>query len=129
MIVGMDFGTTNSGMSVFDGERLHLIPLDPTNKNPYVARTAMYITNARSVHIGRDAVNTYYDQNLNRPFKLERVRVGEVEMTFAEIGTFIKDVYIEKDVYSPGRLFLSFKMGLSANNYLGTVVGTDYYFL
>lgn len=129
MIVGMDFGTTNSGMSVFDGERLHLIPLDPTNRNPYVARTALYITNARAVHIGRDAINTYYDQNLNRSFKLERVRVGEVEMTFAEIGTFIKDVYIEKDVYAPGRLFLSFKMGLSANNYLGTVVGSEYYFL
>jgi hypothetical chaperone protein len=129
MIVGMDFGTTNSGMSVFDGSGLHLIPLDPANANPAVARTALYITNDRSVHIGRQAIDTYYEQNLNRPFMLDKVRVGEIEMTFAEIGTFIRDVYIEKDVYSPGRLFLSFKMGLSSSELLGTVVGTEYYFL
>ena len=129
MIIGMDFGTTNSGMSVFDGERLKLIPLDPSNQNASVARTALYITNDRMVHIGRNATDTYYEQNLNRPSKLERVRVGEVEMTFAEIGTFIQDVYIEKDVFSPGRLFLSFKMALSSPKYLGTVVGNEYYFL
>lgn len=129
MIIGMDFGTTNSGMSVFDGEKLSLIPLDPNNNNPTVARTALYITNDRLVHIGRNATDKYYEQNLNRPSKLERVRVGEVELTFAEIGTFIRDVYIDKDVFSPGRLFLSFKMALSSPKYLGTVVGTDYYFL
>lgn len=129
MIVGMDFGTTNSGMAVYDGHQLRLVPLDPANASPHVARTALYITNDGTVYIGRGAVNTYYEQNLNRPFRLERVRVGEVELTFAEVGTFIRDVYIEKDVFSPGRLFLSFKMGLSSPTYLGTVVGTQYYFL
>ena len=129
MFVGMDFGTTNSGMSVYDGERLQLIPLDPANRNPHVARTALYITNDSYVHIGRGATDTYYDQNLNRPSKFERVRVGEIELTFAELPTFIRDVYIDKDIYSPGRLFLSFKMGLSSPNYLGTIVGNHYFFL
>lgn len=129
MFVGMDFGTTNSGMSVYDGERLQLIPLDPANRNPHVARTALYITNDSYVHIGRGATDTYYEQNLNRPSKFERVRVGEIELTFAELPTFIRDVYIDKDIYSPGRLFLSFKMGLSSPNYLGTIVGNHYFFL
>ena len=129
MFVGMDFGTTNSGMSVYDGERLELIPLDPANRNPHVARTALYITNDSYVHIGRGATDTYYEQNLNRPSKFERVRVGEIEQTFAELPTFIRDVYIDKDIYSPGRLFLSFKMGLSSPNYLGTIVGNHYFFL
>jgi hypothetical chaperone protein len=129
VFVGMDFGTTNSGMSVYDGERLRLIPLDPANRNPHVARTALYITNDRYVHIGRGATDTYYEQNLNRPSKIERVRVGEIEQTFAELPTFIRDVYIDKDIYSPGRLFLSFKMGLSSPNYLGTIVGNQYFFL
>ena len=129
MIVGMDFGTTNSGMSVFDGENLRLIPLDPANQNPHVARSAMYIANDRAIHIGRAATDVYYEQNLNRPSKIEMVRVGEIEMTFAEIGTFIRDVYIEKDIFSPGRLFLSFKMGLSSPKYLGTTVGTEFYYL
>ena len=129
MFVGMDFGTTNSGMSVYDGDHLQLIPLDPANRNPHVARTALYITNDSYVHIGRGATDTYYEQNLNRPSKFERVRVGEIELTFAELPTFIRDVYIDKDIYSPGRLFLSFKMGLSSPNYLGTIVGNHYFFL
>lgn len=129
MIIGMDFGTTNSGMSVYDGRQLKLIPLDPHNANPYVARTALYITNDRSVYIGREATDTYYTQNLNRPFKLEQVRVGEIELTFAEIGTFIRDVYAERDVYAPGRLFVSFKMGLPSPHFLGTIIGAHYYFL
>ena len=129
MFVGMDFGTTNSGMSVYDGNKLSLIPLDPANRNPHVARTALYITNDSYVHIGRGATDTYYEQNLNRPSKFEMVRVGEIEQTFAELPTFIRDVYINKDIYSPGRLFLSFKMGLSSPNYVGTIVGNHYYFL
>lgn len=129
MIVGMDFGTTNSGISVYDGNRLQIIPLDPTNNNPVVARTALYITNDFQIYIGRSAINTYYEQNLNRPVRIERVWVGEVEMTFAELPSFVKDIYIDKDVLAPGRLFLSFKTGLASENYLGTVVGPHFYFL
>jgi hypothetical chaperone protein len=129
VIIGMDFGTTNSGMSVYDGERLRLIPLDPANRNPSVARSALYITNDRSVYIGRQATDVYYQQNLNRPSKYEKIWVGEIEQTFAELPTFIRDVYIDKDIYSPGRLFLSFKMGLSSPNYVGTIVGSQYFFL
>ncbi|MEO1163044.1 MAG: Hsp70 family protein [Chloroflexota bacterium] len=129
MIIGMDFGTTNSGMSVYDGDTLQLIPLDPSNRNNTVVPTALYITNDRAVHIGKDATNTYYEQNLNRPSKLEKVWVGEVKMTFAEVGTFYRDVYIDKDIYAPGRLFLSFKMGLSSPTYLGTIVGNQYFLL
>ncbi|MEM9952523.1 MAG: Hsp70 family protein [Chloroflexota bacterium] len=129
MIIGMDFGTTNSGMSVYDGEQLRLIPLDESNRNATVARTALYITNDRAVHIGKDATTVYYEQNLNRPSKIEKVWVGEIEQTFAELPTFYRDVYVDKDIYSPGRLFLSFKMGLSSPNYVGTVVGSQYFFL
>ena len=31
MIVGMDFGTTNSGMAVYNGRSVQLLPLDPAN--------------------------------------------------------------------------------------------------
>lgn len=123
-IVGMDFGTTNSGMAIYDGQRLHTLPIEGRSR---VSPTALYITNDREVFIGREAIDTYYRHNLNRPTKMQRVWVGEIEQTFAEVGTFIKDVYIEKDVYSPGRLFLSFKMGLASQEYVGTLVG-NYFF-
>lgn len=129
MIIGMDFGTTNSGMSVYDGARLQFIPIDPANRNASVARTALYLTNDRQVYIGRDAIDTYFTQNLNRPVSIERVRVGEITLTFAELPSFVRDVYIEKDVLSPGRLFVSFKTALSSLNYLGTVIGSQFFFL
>lgn len=129
MIVGMDFGTTNSGMAVYNGHQLRLIPLDPVSPNPHVARSALYITNDRTIHIGRDAIETYYQQNLGRAAKYELVPVGEIELTFAELPSFIREVFAERDVFSPGRLFLSFKMGLSSPTYLGTLVGANYFFL
>jgi len=129
VIVGMDFGTTNSGMAVYDGRTLRLLPIDPSSENPFVARTALYITNQKRIAIGREAIDRYYAENLNRQVRYERVWVGEVEMVFAELPPMIKDVYIEKDVFSPGCLFLSFKTGLSAMHYVGTTVGTDFYFI
>ncbi|MBZ0289405.1 MAG: Hsp70 family protein, partial [Anaerolineae bacterium] len=129
MIVGMDFGTTNSGMAVYDGENLRLIPLELANRNPYIARTALYITNDRQVYIGRQAIDTYYEQNLNRPVKIEKVIVGEITLDFADLPSFKKYVYVEKDVLAPGRLFLSFKTGLKSLNYIGTVIGAQFYFL
>lgn len=129
MIVGMDFGTTNSGMSIYDGRKLQLIPLDLVSANPYVARTALYITNRRRIYTGREAIEKYYEQNINRKVKYQRVWVGEITLSFAELPEFVRDVTVEKDVLSPGRLFLSFKTGLKSSGYLGTTVGSEFYFL
>jgi hypothetical chaperone protein len=129
VIIGMDFGTTNSGIAVYDGQRLRLIPLGNASSGATIARTALYLTNDRQVYIGRHAIDTYYEQNLNRPVRIEKVCVGEIELTFAELPTHRRFVYLDKDVLAPGRLFLSFKTALSSLNYLGTVVGSHFYFL
>ncbi|MBC7871595.1 MAG: Hsp70 family protein, partial [Chitinophagaceae bacterium] len=127
MIIGMDFGTTNSGMAAYDGQQLQLIPI--SRSGTAIDRTALYITNDRQIYTGRSAIDTYFAQNLNRPVNIQRVRVGEITMTFSELPSFVKDVYIDKDMLSPGRLFLSFKTALSSFNYVGTVVGSHFYFL
>ncbi|MCI0397802.1 MAG: Hsp70 family protein [Chloroflexi bacterium] len=128
MIVGMDFGTTNSGMAVYDGRQVQLLPLDPANANPHVARTALYVTNDQTVTIGREAVNRYFAQNTGRPSKMQRVWVGEVEVYGADMY-YVTDVYAWVDVLSPGRLFLSIKTGLRDAEYQGTVVSQFYYSL
>ena len=129
MHIGMDFGTTNSGIAHYDGDQLRLLALDPDAPNPEIARSALYLTHDRQLHFGQSAITNYYEQNLNRPVQLERVHVGEIELTFAELPTFHRDVYIERDVFSPGRLFLSFKSSLASRSYVGTAVGEDYYLL
>lgn len=128
-MIGMDFGTTNSGISVYDGKQLQFIPIDRADNSSSIARTALYLTNDRQVYIGRHAIDTYFAQNLNRPVKMGRVWVGEITLTFAELPSFVRDVYVDKDLYAPGRLFLSFKMALPLSNYVGTVVGSHFYFV
>lgn len=128
MIVGMDFGTTNSGMAVYDGRSVNIIPLDPANNNPRVARTALYITNEQQITIGRDALNRYFAQNVGRPVKTKKVWIGEIEIRGADMH-YVTDVYVYVDVYSPGRLLLSIKTSLRDSDYPGTVIGQHYYSL
>jgi len=124
----MDFGTTNSGMAVFDGQRVRMLPLDSAGTNPEVARTALYVTNDQTISIGRDAVNRYFEENVGRPIKMKKVWVGEVEVYGADMY-YVADVYAWIDVLSPGRLFLSIKSGLRDPEYQGTIVGQVYYSL
>lgn len=124
----MDFGTTNSGLAIFDGQRVQMLPLDSAGTNPEVARTALYVTNDQTISIGRDAVNRYFDENIGRPIKMKKVWVGEVEVYGADMY-YVADVYAWIDVLSPGRLFLSIKSGLRDPEYQGTVVGQNYYSL
>ena len=42
--VGIDFGTSNSGVAVYDGQHVHLLPVDPKNVLPEGIKTVMYIT-------------------------------------------------------------------------------------
>lgn len=126
MIVGMDFGTTNSGMAVSDGRSVTVLPLDPANANPRVARTALYINNDQTVTIGRAAIDAYFAENVGRPVKMRKVWVGELEI-FGGDMYYVTDAYVYVDVMSPGRLFLSIKSGLRDAGYPGTVVGQFYY--
>ena len=128
MIIGMDFGTTNSGMATYDGRAVNVLPLDPAAPNPRVARTALYITNEQAVTIGRAAIDLYFEHNLNRPVKMQRVWVGELEI-LADRVHYVTDVYVFADVLSPGRLFLSIKTGLRDVGYPGTVIGQAFYSL
>jgi len=128
MIVGMDFGTTNSGMAVYDGRSVNILPLDPANNNPRVARTALYITNEQQIYIGRDALNRYFEQNVGRPVKTKKVWIGEIEIRGADMH-YVTDVYVYVDVFSPGRLLLSIKTSLRDSDYPGTIIGQHYYSL
>src|SRR4051794_357798 len=128
MIVGMDFGTTNSGMALYDGRRLQPIPIDTAGANPFVDRTALYLTNDQSISTGRAAIDRYLAQNVGRPIKMQRVRVGTLSIVAADLQYF-EDVYAEEDVLSPGRLFVSFKTFLASAAYRGTMVGGLFYAL
>ena len=126
MRIGLDFGTTNSGAAVFDGEQVRIFPLDPASHDPTVIRSTLYVTRDHQLFIGQEAVDTYYRQNTGRPSKMVRQYVGEIELTFAELPTFVKDVYVLVDELTPGRLLHSLKSELSSD-YEGTTIFGRYY--
>jgi len=138
MRIGIDFGTTNSGAAFFDGERVHVFPLDPTSSDPTVIRSAMYITREHQIFIGNEAIDTYYSQNVGRPSRMVRERVGEIELTQGDVGsvkgypvgpqTYVRDVYVLVDELTPGRLLHSLKSGL-ATDYPGTSIFGRHYSL
>ncbi|MDZ4763120.1 MAG: Hsp70 family protein [Chloroflexota bacterium] len=122
-MIGFDFGTTNSGMARVTDGALTAFPIDPYNAlNPAVCRTAIYITKRFDIFTGSRAIDRYFADNLGRPVKFQRVRVGEITQTFADVGSFVKDVEIDIDIYDPGRLFVSFKSALAEREYDGTNV-------
>lgn len=128
MIVGMDFGTTNSGMAVFDGTAVQVLPLDPSSANPRVLRTALYISNEQAVVIGRAAIDRYYAQNIGRVVKTRKVWIGEIEV-YAEELYYVTDAYAWVDVSEPGRLLLSIKTRLREEDHPGAIIGQYFYTL
>jgi hypothetical chaperone protein len=124
--IGLDFGTTNSGAAIFDGQQVHVFPLDPASHDPTVIRSTLYVTRDHEIFIGREAIEAYYRQNVGRPSKKVRQYVGEIEMTFAELPTFVQEVYVLVDELTPGRLLRSLKSGL-ATGYEGTTIFGRYY--
>jgi hypothetical chaperone protein len=122
MQVGLDWGTTNTSATIFDGRRVHLLDLDPINTSPGVLRTALFIGREGDVALGRAAINRYTEGNVGREIVYDRTYIGEIEMTFAQIGTIRQGIFVDIDANAPGRLFLSIKLALSDPSYTSTNV-------
>lgn len=127
MRIGIDFGTTNSGAAWFDGERVHLFPIDPASVNPAVIRSVLYLTREGEAFIGKEAIDQYYAQNIGRATRMARKWIGEIEFEGSELY-YVRDVYVLVDELLPGRLLRSLKSGL-ATTYDGTQIFDRYYTL
>jgi hypothetical chaperone protein len=122
MQIGLDFGTTTTVASVFDGRTIRLIPLDPDEPTPTVMRSALLVSRAGEIMVGRRALDHYTATNIGRNFVYEDVYVGTISMTFDGVGTLIKDVYATVDANAPARLFQSLKTALRDPSYISTDV-------
>lgn len=126
MRVGIDFGTTNSGVGMFDGEELRILPIDRRGTDAGVVRTLLYLTRDNQVHVGQAAIDTYYEQNIGRARRFVKEVVGEIEVAASDMF-FVRDVHIMVDELAPGRLFQSLKSGLQEASFTGTrVFGQTY---
>jgi hypothetical chaperone protein len=124
--VGIDFGTSNSGVAVFDGQRVKLLPVDPKNVLPEVIKTVLYITKDYRTYLGQEAVETYYRDNVNRQRRYVKQWAGEIEYRGADMF-YVRDIYVYVDELKPGRLLQYLKTALRKDGYQGTQIFERYY--
>src|SRR5215217_2343923 len=124
--VGIDFGTSNSGVAVYDGQRVQLLAVDPKNVLSEVIKTVLYITRDYRTSIGQEAVETYYRDNVNRQRRYVKQRAGEIEYRGADMF-YVRDIFVYVDELKPGRLLQYLKTALRKEGYGGTQIFERYY--
>jgi hypothetical chaperone protein len=124
--VGIDFGTSNSGVAVYDGQRVQLLPVDPKNVLPEVIKTVLYITRDYRPSIGQEAVEHYYRDNVNRQRRFVKQWTGEIDVYGADMH-YVQDVFVYVDELQPGRLLQYLKTALRKEKYEGTQIFERYY--
>ena len=124
--VGIDFGTSNSGVAVYDGQRVQLLPVDPKNVLPEVIKTVLYVTRDYRSMIGQEAVETYYRDNVNRQRRYVKQWAGEIDVYGADMH-YVRDIFVYVDELKPGRLLQYLKTALRKDNYQGTQIFERYY--
>jgi hypothetical chaperone protein len=124
--VGIDFGTSNSGVAVYDGQHVRLLPVDPQNVLPEVIKTVLYITREYRCTIGQEAVENYYRDNVNRQRRYVKQWAGEIDFYGGEMH-YVRDVYVYVDELKPGRLLQYLKTALRKEKYTGTQVFERYF--
>lgn len=124
--VGIDFGTSNSGVAVYDGQRVRLLPVDPKNVLPEVIKTVLYITKDYRTYLGQEAVENYYRDNVNRQRRFVKQWAGEIDVYGADMH-YVRDIFVYVDELKPGRLLQYLKTALRKDNYNGTQIFERYY--
>jgi hypothetical chaperone protein len=126
--VGIDFGTSNSGVAVYRDGQVQVLPIDGKNIVPEVVKTILYITRDYRHFIGQEAVELYYKQNINRQRHFVQKWTGEIDYRGADMH-YVRDIYTYVDELQPGRLLQFIKTALRSEKYQGTQVFERYYYL
>ena len=124
--VGIDFGTSNSGVAVYNGTQVKLLPVDPKNILPEVIKSVLYVTRDYRSMIGQEAVETYYRDNVNRQRRYVKQWAGEIDVYGADMH-YVRDIYVYVDELKPGRLLQYLKTALRKEGYQGTQIFERYY--
>jgi len=126
--VGIDFGTSNSGVGIYQNNQVYILPIDSKNIDPEVVKSILYITSDYKHFIGQEAIELYYKHNINRQRRFVKKWSGEIDYHGADMH-YVRDVYVYVDELQPGRLMQFIKTALRSEKYVGTQVFDRYYSL
>ncbi|GAB4521196.1 MAG: hypothetical protein OHK0046_32270 [Anaerolineae bacterium] len=131
MRLGLDFGTTNSAIALYDGQAYHPLISDPLNDNIYITPSLLYIDREGQVTIGAAAANAYLEGETGRPVRWRQREAGEFGVTVASFEgdpiDFLQTVNVLVDEAANGRLLQSIKAALFNGRYEGTQIFGKFY--
>lgn len=115
--IGVDFGTSNSSVAIYDGSKLHCLAIPDDNAPSDLIPTATYITKDLLPLTAHRAIDQYLKDNRNRQINLKKEHVGAFDITtgFGDIDdarTITVRAHAWTDQDLPGRLFRGIKSWL-----------------
>ena len=61
-VFGIDFGTTNSALSIYRNGKVEVVNIDEFNANSSLMRSVLYFTEENEIFAGHDAINHYVNE-------------------------------------------------------------------
>ncbi len=58
-VFGVDFGTTNSALSIYKNGKVEIVNIDELNANPSLMRSVLYFNEEDEIFAGQEAINHY----------------------------------------------------------------------
>lgn len=121
--IGIDFGTSNSSIAIYDGKQVRNVKIKNSDLESNYMPTAIYMTRELVPETGFAAIDRYLRDNAGRCIRLGREEVGKFTITVGgteKAGTVAEQEGITIDVNAhaltdldvPGRLFRSIKRWL-----------------
>ena len=121
--IGIDFGTSNSAIAVFDGTEVQMIAIEP---GAQTVPTAIHLDRDFQPLTGSVAIRSYVEENSDRRVEITSKVIAEVEADATGIfsggqgaengGENLKIYGAAEDYGLPGRLFLGIKRLLGKEN-------------
>ena len=118
---GLDFGTTNSALALYDGQTLHRPQLDLSGDNPTVLPSLLYIDRQQQALVGTAAAQQYLQHETGRRATWEKRYVGEIDVVSSG-ASYVQAVHALVDTGAHGRLLQYIKTALRDPGYDGTQI-------
>ena len=113
--IGIDFGTSNSAVAWFDGDKVQLLDIEPGS---ITVPTAIHLDREFQTLTGTEAIRCYVEENTERRVEITAKVIGEATLDISKatdgLAADLDDgrftIYGPADDYGlPGRLFLGIK--------------------
>ena len=93
-IFGIDFGTTNSALSVNKGGKVEVISIDPFNAIGKTMRTVLYFNEENEIFVGQESIDQYVNDGAFGRF-MQSIKAFLPNKTFESTNVYGKNYTIE----------------------------------